>query len=96
MLAILMGLVAWVLDAVISWHFFPGKSFQEMLWAYDPERTLFVRSSVVMLFFLFGLLAGYVVDQLETQKRVDHENIRLLEGVRELQECIPGPGHLWV
>lgn len=87
MLAILMGLSAWLMDAVISWHFFPGKTFLEMLWQYDPQRTLFARSAVVLLFFAFGLFAGYLLERLEEQKQIDGENIRFLEGIHSILDC---------
>ncbi|MEX2607098.1 MAG: response regulator [Kiritimatiellia bacterium] len=88
MLGILMGLVAWVADAVISWHFFPGRTFQEMLFENDPSRTLYVRSTVVMLFFLFGFLAG---DLLRRQEHIEFRlsaNLRLLSGIRKIHELI--------
>jgi len=88
MLGILTGLVAWVLDAIISWHFFPGKSFSEMLIPFDPGQILYVRSSVVILFFLFGLVAGKLVSQLEKNQQQLHANIRLLNGIRTIHECI--------
>lgn len=88
MLAILMGLVAWVLDALISWLFFPGKSYFELLWAYDPGRTLYMRSVVVLLFFLFGMFAGHLMSKLEKSQRREEENVRLLRGVVRIHEGI--------
>ncbi|MDF3129723.1 response regulator [Kiritimatiellaeota bacterium B1221] len=83
MLGIIMGLATWVLDALISWHFFPGKSFLEMLYAYDPQRTLYVRSTVVMLFFIFGLIAGRLISTSEQTQINLHENLNLLNGMQK-------------
>ncbi len=83
MLGILMGLATWVLDALISWHFFPGKSFIDMLYAYDPQRTLYVRSTVVMLFFIFGLLAGRLISLSERNQKKLRENLNLLNGMQK-------------
>lgn len=93
MLAILMGLIAWVLDALISWHFFPGKSFFQMLFAYDPERTLYVRSSVVILFFIFGLVAGRLVAKFEVAQAKFEESLNLLQGARTLHDQIVQSRH---
>jgi len=81
-----MGLVAWVADAAISWHFFPGKSFLEMLIENDPERTLYVRSTVVLLFFLFGYAAGHLVDRLESQQASLRASNKMLAGIRALHQ----------
>jgi len=87
MLAIFLGLAAWVLDAVISWQYFPGRTFFDMIWGYDPWRTLYVRSTVVGLFFLFGLCTGLMLERQERQKVLDRQNIRLLQGIRDIQGC---------
>jgi signal transduction histidine kinase len=88
MLGILMGLIAWVADAVISWHFFPGKSFQEMLFENDPVRTLYVRSTVVILFFLFGYVAGHLLGQQEKSNARLTVSLNLLSGIRQIHELI--------
>lgn len=88
MLGILMGLVAWVADAVISWHFFPGKTFQEMLFENDPSRTLYVRSTVVMLFFFFGYIAGHLLRREEKIQTRLSGNLTLLSGIRRIHELI--------
>lgn len=83
-----MGLLAWVLDALISWHFFPGRTFYEMLFNYDPERTLYVRSTVVMLFFVFGLMAGKLVSNLEQTQGKLERNLKLVDGIRRFHALI--------
>lgn len=88
MLGILMGLVAWVMDALISWHFFPGKSFYEMLFNYDPARTLYVRSTVVILFFIFGMMAGKLLTDAEEATLRLQRNVKLLDGIRDIHEEI--------
>ena len=88
MLGILMGLVAWVMDALISWHFFPGKSSYEMLFNYDPARTLYVRSTVVILFFIFGMMAGKLLTDAEEATLRLQRNVKLLDGIRDIHEEI--------
>jgi signal transduction histidine kinase len=73
-----MGLIAWIADAVISWYYFPGKSFFEMLFEHDTGRTLYVRAVVVGLFFIFGLFVGSLVNRLEQLTRLEKENAILL------------------
>lgn len=83
-----MGLIAWVMDALISWHFFPGKNFYEMLFSYDPARTLYVRSTVVILFFLFGMVAGKLLNNAEAASLQLRRNVKLLDGIRDIHEGI--------
>jgi len=64
-MAMVLGLLVWVLDAWVSWMLFPGMSFREMLVEPDPHRTLFLRSVVVLLIFLFGLYSGHLMLRLE-------------------------------
>jgi len=88
MLAILMGLYAWVLDAYISYRFFPGKPFMEVLCEHDPIRTLYVRSVVVILFFIFGLVSGNLISRLEKSRERESLKVHLLRGVDRVHALI--------
>jgi len=83
-----MGLLAWVLDALITWWFFPGRTFSELLFEYDSVRTYYVRALVVILFTLFGLLAGRLMSRLEESESQSRKNAKLLEGFRRLLSAI--------
>ncbi|WFB37140.1 response regulator [Kiritimatiellota bacterium B12222] len=88
MLGILLGLIAWLADALLSWYFFPGISFFETLFINDPGRTIYVRAMVVILFLIFGLIVGQLLIKSEHNAKVLEENVNLLDGVRKIHEII--------
>ncbi len=91
MLGILMGLIAWVADAVISWNFSAGEPFHTFLISFHPDKTLYVRSVVVMLFFIFGLVCGHLVYRLELSNKREKRHNLYLEGIRSIHRVV---GHI--
>jgi len=83
-----MGLIAWVADALISWLFSSGESFQHFLVVFDPEKTLYIRSVVVLLFFIFGLVTGQLIYRLEQSNLREKRHNQYLEGIRSIHQTI--------
>ena len=83
-----MGIFAWISDALISWQYYLDATYLEMLYIYDENRKLLFRSLVVLLFFVFGLVIGYMMDWMDRQRKRDAEHIRLLDGVHDLERLI--------
>ncbi len=88
MLGILMGILAWVVDAWVSWQFFPGSRFYDLLMEHDPGRTLYVRSIVTGLFFIFGLVAGRLVARTEQSEARERAHVVLLNAVRHVHRIL--------
>ncbi|NBB82822.1 MAG: hypothetical protein GVY28_05390, partial [Alphaproteobacteria bacterium] len=88
MLAILMGLIAWVVDALVGWILYPDVSFVEILVDHDPNRTVFMRSIVVVMFFLLGLITGHLMSRLEDMHARERSRNRMLRGIINLHESI--------
>lgn len=85
-----MGLIAWVADALIAWLLFPDASFTTLVLEQDSQRTLYMRSVVVGLFFLFGLLAGHFINQVEALRETERRHNRMLQGILSVHEAIVG------
>lgn len=64
-LAMILGLLAWVLDAWFAARVIGGVPFLQSLLEGDPERTLYVRAIVVLMIFVFGMYAGFLLLQME-------------------------------
>ncbi|MEE8358001.1 MAG: hypothetical protein V3R82_01125, partial [Candidatus Hydrothermarchaeales archaeon] len=63
-LSAVLGLFFWVVDAVLDYFFFYEGTFLEILISDVPIHELYIRSVVLFLFIIFGiiisrLLAGY-------------------------------------
>jgi len=72
-IALLFGAAAWVLDAWLSSMLFVDADFWELLTGEYPERSIYVRSVVVMLIVLFGVVAGSLTAKLETEWTARHK-----------------------
>lgn len=64
-IALLFGAAAWVLDAWLSSVLFPDATFVGLLTGDFPERSIYVRSVVVLLIVMFGLVAGTLMSRIE-------------------------------
>ncbi|MCC5844042.1 MAG: response regulator [Verrucomicrobia bacterium] len=71
-IALLFGAVAWVLDAWLSSVLFPDATFWELLTGDFPDRSIYVRSVVVVLIVIFGLVAGSLMSRLEADWEARH------------------------
>lgn len=83
MVALLFGALAWVLDAWLSSMFFPDALFLDLLTGDFPERSIYLRSVVVILIVVFGLYAGSLLSQLEAKHESDRKGAREIHDNRE-------------
>lgn len=74
--SLLFGAAGWVLDAWLSSLFFPDASFWALLTGEFPDRTIFMRSVVVLLLFLFGLYAGSLMAKVERYHETLHRGTK--------------------
>jgi PAS domain-containing protein len=96
-IAILFGLIFWVLDGVVNYFFFPAlfrfmlfekpNDLLEAIVTNIPPHALFVRLFLLTGFIVGGLLVAAV---MQTQRRTERDRVRLLLQVQEQARRIQG------
>lgn len=81
--SLLFGAAAWVLDAWVSSLIFGDAAFLELLVGENPERSIYVRSVVVLIIVLFGLYAGTLVSKLEVKHEAEKKGVLDSSEIRE-------------
>ena len=71
-LSILGGFLIWVLDAVLDYFIFFEGTFLDLLVFDIPEHELYIRSLILVIFFIFGLICAWIIGRLENSE----ENLR--------------------
>jgi PAS domain S-box-containing protein len=85
LLALLGGLLVWVMDALADYYFFyPGRGLAELLILAPPGHELYIRLLILALFAGFGLLAAWELRRLRRTREKAEHSARLL---RMLSEC---------
>lgn len=79
--SLLFGLIFWGIDALVDYFtFFPG-SFWELLIVDVPPHELYIRSLILALFVIFGIIVSGIVTKekkVERQLRESEEKLRLM------------------
>lgn len=72
----------------MSWFFSSEEPFSEFLFSFDPDRNLNFRSILVLLIFVFGLIASKLMYRLEELNRREKRLTYYLEGSRAIHRIL--------
>ncbi len=80
--ALVIGLLAWVVDAVLDYFiFYRGESFGDLLLAWEYEHELYIRSVILLIFAAYGIVVSRVMSgrrRIEEVLRESEERFRSL------------------
>ncbi|MDP8263486.1 MAG: PAS domain S-box protein [Candidatus Ancaeobacter aquaticus] len=65
---VLFGIVVWIADAVADYYmFYKGNSFLDLLILHPPPHEIYIRSVILVLFFVAGIVFSSVVADLKKE-----------------------------
>ncbi len=71
--AIGFGIAVWIIDTAMDYYFFYDNSFPNLLYSHIPPHELYIRTIILLLFVIFGILVSLISGR---QKRIQ-ENLRV-------------------
>ncbi len=84
-LSIIIGLFAWVIDAVIDYLYFYKESFQGVLIPEIPSFEYYLRLTWVVFFLIFGIIASRIIAK---RKQTEEELSKFKMGIERSDEAI--------
>ena len=79
-IAIALGVLTWVGDAILDALIFYDKPFLSLLVSDVPPHEIYIRTGLLVIFVLFGIITAYLIEQrIEREHELERQNERLEE-----------------
>lgn len=92
LVSVVFGILFWLLDSVLDHYFYYEGSVQELMITDIPPHELYVRSMVIILFLISGIILSQMIKRLNTISTGLDEKVKELECLYQISEII-GENH---
>jgi len=84
-LSIIIGLLFWVIDAVVDYFYFYQEPFQNVLIPEASSFELYIRLTWTAFFFIFGLITSRIIAK---RKQTEEELLKFKMGIERSNEAV--------